>query len=70
MRRPMHNLPEWLWTTYRFSPTSDARPDAALGRIYLPRDEMAERGVDEAAVLALQCTPAYRGLVAHTLEAE
>jgi hypothetical protein len=31
---------------------------------------MAERGVDEAAVLALQCTPAYRGLVAHTLEAE
>ncbi|EOD05588.1 hypothetical protein EMIHUDRAFT_68943 [Emiliania huxleyi CCMP1516] len=48
----------------------DARPDAALGRIYLPRDEMAERGVDEAAVLALQCTPAYRGLVAHTLEAE
>jgi phytoene synthase len=44
----------------------DARPDAAMGRIYLPRDEMAALGVSEADVLAGQCTPAYRELVART----
>lgn len=46
----------------------DARPDAALGRIYLPRDEMMARGIDEAGVLALECTPAYCALVEQTAE--
>ena len=44
----------------------DARPDAAMGRIYLPQDEMAAMGVSEEDVLAGRCTPEYRALVART----
>jgi len=44
----------------------DARPDAAMGRIYLPQDEMVAMGVSEADVLAGRCTPEYRALVART----
>ena len=46
----------------------DARPDAAMGRIYLPQDEMVELGVIESDVLACRCTPAYCALVARTAE--
>lgn len=44
----------------------DARPDAAMGRIYLPADEMAAFGVSEEDVLARRATPEYRQLVART----
>mmetsp|Transcript_3686 Transcript_3686/g.7155 ORF Transcript_3686/g.7155 Transcript_3686/m.7155 type:complete len:320 (+) Transcript_3686:96-1055(+) len=44
----------------------DARPDAAMGRIYLPRDEMVQLDVSEADVLSGRCTPEYRALVART----
>lgn len=42
----------------------DATADAALGRIYLPREVMAAHGVDEADVLALRCTDGYRAAIA------
>jgi len=42
----------------------DATADAALGRIYLPRETMAAAGVDEEDVLALRCTDGYRDAVA------
>lgn len=41
----------------------DARPDSALGRIYLPQDEMEALGIAEEDVLAAKSTPAYRSLV-------
>ena len=44
----------------------DARPDAALGRIYLPQDQMRFLGVAESDVLACKCTPEYRALVERT----
>jgi len=44
----------------------DARPDAAMGRIYLPADEMAALGVSEDDVLGRRATPEYRQLVART----
>eukprot|EP00966_Prymnesium_polylepis_P315678 7294159-Prymnesium_polylepis.2 len=45
----------------------DARPDAALGRTYLPQDQMAALGIDEAAVVAVNdASPAYCSLVAQT----
>lgn len=44
----------------------DARPDAAMGRIYLPADEMAGLGVSEDDVLSRRATPEYRRLVART----
>ncbi|KAL1524225.1 hypothetical protein AB1Y20_019132 [Prymnesium parvum] len=42
----------------------DARADAALGRIYLPQDEMAALGVREEDVLACRGTAEYCSLVA------
>jgi len=41
----------------------DVRPDVALGRIYLPREDMDRFGVSEADVLSMRYTPAYRKLV-------
>ena len=39
----------------------DARPDAAMGRIYLPQDEMAAMGVSEEDVLAVRYIYSARG---------
>lgn len=41
----------------------DVAEDAALGRIYLPLDEMAAHGVSEADVMAGRLTPGFRSLM-------
>ncbi len=41
----------------------DVAEDGARGRIYLPQDELAERGVREEDVLGGIATPAFRGLM-------
>ena len=47
------------------SPTSrDARPDAALGRVYLPQDELAAVGATDADIFAGRPTAAHREVVA------
>jgi len=41
----------------------DVKADVALGRVYLPQDEMSRLGVREEDVMAGVCTPAYRRLI-------
>ena len=42
----------------------DARPDAALGRVYLPQDELAAVGATDADIFAGRPTAAHREVVA------
>jgi phytoene synthase len=43
----------------------DVAEDWALGRVYLPQDELAEFGVAEADIAAGRCSPEWRALMAH-----
>ena len=42
----------------------DVAEDAARGRIYLPQEDLARFGCDEADILAGRCTPAFRQVMA------
>ncbi|HEU0304629.1 MAG TPA: phytoene/squalene synthase family protein [Gaiellaceae bacterium] len=42
----------------------DVREDWALGRVYLPQDELAEFGVSEEDIAAGRCTAEWRSLMA------
>jgi len=46
----------------------DVGEDAQRGRIYLPEEDLAHFGVDEADILAGRMTPAYRKLVVFQVE--
>ena len=46
----------------------DVGEDARRGRIYLPRDELAQFGVREADILAGRDGPAFQALMAHQFE--
>ena len=43
----------------------DVAEDWALGRVYLPQDELARFGVSEADIAAGRCTDQWRALMAH-----
>jgi phytoene synthase len=43
----------------------DVREDSALGRIYLPQEELAAFGVSEADILGGRCTSAWQALMAY-----
>jgi phytoene synthase len=43
----------------------DVREDWALGRVYLPQDELARFGVAEDDIAAGRCTPEWQALMAH-----
>jgi 15-cis-phytoene synthase len=46
----------------------DVPEDWALGRVYLPQDELASFGVSEEDIAAGRCTPAWRSLMAFQAE--
>ena len=43
----------------------DVAEDCALGRVYLPQDELASFGVSEADIVAARCTSAWQALMAY-----
>jgi phytoene synthase len=43
----------------------DVREDAAMGRVYLPADDLARFGISEAALLAGEPGPAWPALIEH-----
>jgi phytoene synthase len=43
----------------------DVREDWQLGRVYLPQDELASYGVEEADIAAGRLTPAWQALMAY-----
>lgn len=46
----------------------DLKADAALGRVYLPRDEIDRFGYSETELLRGACTPAFLSLMRHQAE--
>ena len=46
----------------------DVPEDWRLGRVYLPQDELASFGVEEADIAAGRCTPAWRALMSFEAE--
>jgi phytoene synthase len=61
-----HSLAETLGVALQLiNIIRDVAEDWALGRVYLPQDELAEFGVSEADIAAGRCSAEWRALMAH-----